>query len=111
MAPRQETAQNRWVMTPDQIREAEARYQVPKDSGLVARSLQHFYETDPDVIAALLPPPLAPGDKPEVSVSVGHMPDINLGAAQVAVDCRYRDAAGWYCLHLPMTTGAAAVGG
>ena len=112
MAPRQETAgQNRWVMTPDQIREAEARYQVPKDSGLVARSLQHFYETDPEVIAALLPPPLSPPETPQVWVSIGHMPDIKLGVAQVAVACRYRDEDGWYCLHLPMTTEAAVVGG
>ena len=103
--------QNRWVTTPEKLREAEARYLDPKDSGLVAHSVQHFYETDPDVIADLLPPPLTPGDAPEVWVSIGHMPDINLGVAQVAVACRYRDEAGWYCLHLPMTSEAAVVGG
>src|SRR5947209_18577288 len=96
MAPRQKVTerQNRWVMTPDQIREAETRYRAPKDSGLVARSVQHFYETDPDVVAGLLPPPLTPGERPDVWVSIGHMPDIKLGVAQVAVACRYRDENG-----------------
>jgi acetoacetate decarboxylase len=73
--------------------------------------VQHFYETDPGVVAALLPPPLTPGERPEVWVSIGDMPDIKLGVAQVAVSCRYGDEAGWYCLHLPMTTEAAVVGG
>jgi len=103
--------QNRWVTTPEQREAAEARYRVPKDSGLVAHSVQHFYETDPDVLEELLPPPLTPGAAPEVWVSIGHMPDIDLGVAQVAVACRYRDEDGWYCLHLPMTTEAAVVGG
>lgn len=103
--------QNRWVTTPEQLAAAEARYRDPKDSGLVARSVQHFYETDPDVVAQLLPPPLTPGDAPEVWVSIGHMPDIDLGVAQVAVASRYRDESGWYCLHLPMSAEAAVVGG
>jgi acetoacetate decarboxylase len=103
--------QNRWVVTPEQVQQAEARYAQPKDSGLVARSVQHFYETDPSVAADLLPPPLAPGARPEVWVSIGHMPDIELGVAQVAVACRHGDEDGWYCIHLPMTTEAAVVGG
>jgi acetoacetate decarboxylase len=103
--------QNRWVATREQIKDAEARYASPKDSGLVARSVQHFYETDPGIVAALLPPPLAPGDRPEVWVSIGRMPDIDLGVAQVAVACRYGEEDGWYCLHLPMTAEAAVVGG
>lgn len=52
--------QNRWVATRQQVREAEARYVAPEESGLVATSVQHFYETVPEVVAALLPPPLAP---------------------------------------------------
>lgn len=107
----QRTRQNRWVVTRQQVAQAEARYVDPKDSGLVARSLQHFYETDPSVVADLLPPPLVPADRPDVWVSIGHMPDIDLGVAQVAVACRYRDEDGWYCLHLPMSAEAAVVGG
>ena len=103
--------QNRWVTTPEQLREAEARYTSPKDSGLVAHSVQHFYETDPGVVAELLPPPLSPSERPEVWVSIGHMPDIDLGVAQVAAACRYGNEDGWYCLHLPMSTEAAVVGG
>jgi acetoacetate decarboxylase len=102
---------NRWVLTTDEVLAVEQRYANPKDSGMVATSAQLFYETDPAVIAALLPPPLAPGEAPTVWVSIGHMPKISIGVAQIAVACRYGDENGWYCLHLPMTTEAVVVGG
>jgi acetoacetate decarboxylase len=103
--------QNRWVMSVDKVRAAEARYSDPKDSGYVATAIQAVYESDPEVIAELLPPPLAPADEPHVWVSIGRMVDFDLGVAQVAVKARYGDEVGWYCLHLPMTTEMAVVGG
>lgn len=106
-----EARQNRWVLSVDDVRKAEARYADPKPSGLFAQSVQVFYETEAAVIAELLPPPLTPGDAPTVWVSIGYMKEFALGVAQVAVACRYRDEVGWYCLHLPMTTEAAVVGG
>lgn len=102
---------NRWVMTSDEVRAVERRYSDPKGSPFVACSVQVFYETDPDAAAEVLPPPLQPANAPEVWVSVGHMPEIDLGVAQVAVRCRHGDEDGWYCLHLPMTTEAAVIGG
>jgi acetoacetate decarboxylase len=103
--------QNRWVMSVDEVRAAEARYSDPKDTGYVATSIQAFYETDPEVIAELLPPPLVPAEEPEVWISIGRMVDFELGVAQVAVKARYGDEIGWYCLHLPMTTESAVIGG
>lgn len=102
---------NRWVVTREEFEEAEHKYVRPSDSGFVAQSAQVFYETDPDTVSELLPPPLALGSAPTVWVSIGHMPQIHLGVAQVAVACRYGDEDGWYCLHLPMTAEAAVVGG
>lgn len=103
--------QNRWVVTREQFEEAERKYVRPSDSGYIAQSAQVFYDTDADTVAELLPPPLAPGAAPTVWVSIGHMSQFNLGVAQVAVACRYGDEQGWYCLHLPMTTEPAVVGG
>src|SRR5680860_1323981 len=108
MAPER---QNRWVLTTDEVRAAEARYSDPKDSGYVATSIQAFYETDPEVVAELLPPPLVPAAEPVVWISIGRMVDFDLGVAQVAVKARYGDEVGWYCLHLPMTTESAVIGG
>src|SRR5688500_18697311 len=104
-------ARNRWLVSPERYAEAERRYTAPADSGMVAQSAQVFYETDPEVHAATIPPPLEPHEVPEVWVSIGWMPVIALGVAQVALRCRLDGEEGWYCLHLPMTTEAAVVGG
>ena len=102
---------NRWVYPIEEVRAAERRYAEPKMSGMVAESAQVIYESDPAAIAELLPPPLQSGARPEVWVSVGRIPQVSLGVAQVAVACRYGDEDGWYCLHLPMSAEAAVVGG
>jgi acetoacetate decarboxylase len=108
---------NRWITTREGFDAAEARYREPKDSGLVAQSVQHFYLTDPTVHAETLPPPLLPGDRPEVWVSIGWMESLSLGVAQVALRCQVDLGGdggledGWYCIHLPMTMEAAVVGG
>lgn len=102
--------QNRWVVTREQFDAAEERYVNPSDSGLLSNSAQVFYRSDPDTLAELLPPPLTPRE-PIVWASFGDIPQIGLGVAQVAVACRYGDEDGWYCLHLPMTTETAVVGG
>ncbi|MDQ3292842.1 MAG: acetoacetate decarboxylase family protein [Actinomycetota bacterium] len=104
-------SQNRWVVTPEHYTEAERRYRDPADSGMVAQSVQVFYETDPAQHKATIPPPLEAHEIPEVWVSIGWMPLISLGVAQVALRCRLAGEEGWYCLHLPMTTEAAVVGG
>jgi acetoacetate decarboxylase len=102
---------NRWVHTTEEVKAAEQRYVEPKQSGMVAQSAQVIYETDPAALAELLPPPLQPPDQPEVWVSIGSIPQVSLGVAQLAVACRYGDEDGWYCLHLPMSAEAAVVGG
>ena len=108
--PRSSSRTNRWVVTRDQFAAAEQRYATPADSGLVAQSAQIFYESDPTTLRELLPPPLE-ATTPTVWVSFGYLAQIDLGVAQVAVACSYRGEEGWYCLHLPMSTEAAVVGG
>ena len=77
-------------------------------------SLEAVYETDPDVIAAVLPPPLKPGPEPLVrlNISTVTMPgDLIFGAGWFGVQACHDDVLGEYPLLMPMTTEQATVGG
>ena len=77
-------------------------------------SLEAVYETDPDVIAAVLPPPLKPGPEPLVrlNISMVTMPgDLIFGAGWFGVQACHDDVLGEYPLLMPMTTEQATVGG
>lgn len=80
-----------------------------------ATTLVAIYETDPDVIAAVLPPPLTPLDEPLVRVTIATV-DVGrgypiFGAGTVAVMCRHEDVEGDYALVMPMTTEQSVIGG
>jgi acetoacetate decarboxylase len=80
-----------------------------------ATSLVATYETEPEAIAAVLPPPLSPPAEPLVrvtiaTVDVGHGYPV-FGAGTVAVHARHDDVDGDYALVMPMTTEQAVVGG
>jgi acetoacetate decarboxylase len=83
--------------------------------GAWATSLVATYETDPDVVAAVLPPPLEPTDRPLVSVKVATV-DIGrglppFGAGSFAVQARHEGTVGNYALLMPMTTEQSVIGG
>ncbi|MFE7777497.1 acetoacetate decarboxylase family protein [Streptomyces sp. NPDC057445] len=90
-------------------RAAGARLPDIWSTGVVA-----VWETDPDVVAAVLPPPLKPTERPLVRAAVskvdlpGHQP---LGAGSVAVAAAHGDQQGWYPLVMPMTGERALIGG
>lgn len=80
-----------------------------------ATSLVAVYETDPAAIAAVLPPPLEPGDEPLVRISIARV-DVGrgypvFGAGTFAVQARHEDTIGNYPLVMPMTTEQAVIGG
>jgi acetoacetate decarboxylase len=82
------------------------------------RQLRARYETDPELIAAVLPPPLAPGSRPEIGVTISevaiHMApgfDIQIGAAIFGARAVYEGVEGLYMITMPMTTEGAVVGG
>ncbi|HXW39324.1 MAG TPA: acetoacetate decarboxylase family protein [Acidimicrobiales bacterium] len=80
-----------------------------------ATTLVATYETDPEAVAAVLPPPLQAPDEPLVRVTVATV-DVGrgygiFGAGTFAVHCRYEDTAGDYALVMPMTTEQATIGG
>jgi acetoacetate decarboxylase len=82
--------------------------------GAWATTLVARYETDPDVIAAVLPPPLTPSDQPLVKVTIATV-DIEglptFGAGSFSVQARHEGTVGYYALVMPMSTEQAVIGG
>ena len=101
---------NRWV------REVSPSPAATQDGGIQLPSIPQLevtYLTDPDVIAALLPPPLEPMDEPRAHVRVTDI-DIEFGAFKhrervgyFAVDASYEGEAGEYPLVIPIDLESA----
>ncbi|MEZ5382441.1 MAG: acetoacetate decarboxylase family protein [Microthrixaceae bacterium] len=96
-------------------REAPNREVAATKIGAWSTSLTATFLTDPEVIAAVLPPPLEPPDEPVVKVSISRV-DLGggrgpFGAGTFAVAARHRDTEGFYPLLMPMTTEQAVIGG
>ncbi|MFE1861971.1 acetoacetate decarboxylase family protein [Streptomyces anandii] len=72
-----------------------------------------LWETDPEAVAAVLPPPLKPTGSPLVRVSISQvgMPGYPLGAGSFAVAAAHDGVEGWYPLVMPMTHERALTGG
>ena len=72
------------------------------------------YETDPELIAAVLPKPLEPADEPLVRLTITsvEMPGLPaFGAGWFGVAARHGDDLGEYPIFMPMTTEQSVVGG
>ncbi|WP_037577615.1 acetoacetate decarboxylase family protein [Phaeacidiphilus oryzae] len=71
------------------------------------------WETDPDAVAAVLPPPLKPDEHALVRLNISQVDLLGhpLGAGSVSVSARHGDRAGWYALVMPMSTERALVSG
>ena len=79
-----------------------------------SQCLEVTYETDPELVAAVLPPPLEPGPRPLVRLNLTQvtMPgNLTFGAGWFGVQARHGDLVGEYPLFMPMTTEQATVGG
>ena len=79
-----------------------------------SQALTAIYETDPDVIASVLPPPLQPPAEPLVraTITTVDMPGgYTFGAGYFAVRASHEGVEGEYPLLMPMTTEQATVGG
>lgn len=82
--------------------------------GAWATILAAVYETAPDIIAAVLPPPLEPSGQPLVKVTIATV-DIEglptFGAGSFSVQARHEGTVGYYPLVMPMTTEQSVIGG
>jgi acetoacetate decarboxylase len=88
----------------------EASSQLPD---MWSTGVHALWETDPDAVAAVLPPPLKPTARPLVRATINQVDIFGtpLGAAAISVACAHGDKEGWYCLVMPMTTERALIGG
>lgn len=109
-------ARVRWVKTPEQLEKSAAAN--PEFLSSTVRSLRAVYETDPRIVAALIPRPLAPAARPEVCVTFSHVamhvrPEltIEIGSGVFGVRASYDGVEGLYLLTMPMTAEQAVLGG
>ena len=84
----------------------------PDGPKMWSRNLLAFYETDADIVAAVMPKPLEP-TQPHVRINFGQvdMESGPLGACTFSVKCRHGDVEGCYDLLMIMTTEGAVTGG
>lgn len=103
----------RYVKTPEQVARLQDALAAP--AFLDIRSLGVTFESDPDVLAELLPPPLALAGDARVSVSVSEIRRSNcvgpFNGAQVTIPCEFEGEQGNYCVTMPMSTDTAVIFG
>lgn len=80
-----------------------------------AEMLAVYWQTKPDIIKRLLPPPLKPAEMPIIFAFVADYPRTNFGSiykeAAVFLSCEYGGIEGGYCLAMPVTDDMALVAG
>jgi len=109
-------ARVRWVKSLEQVkRAAEAN---PEFLPSTVRSIRCVYETDPAIVAAVIPRPLVPAERPEVCVTFSHVamhitPEFTfeIGSAIFGVRALYDGVPGIWLLTMPMTSEQAVVPG
>lgn len=71
-----------------------------------AKMMGVMFQTKPEIVARLLPPPLKPTDMPGGLIFIAQYPKTNLGPgyreAALYLNCRYKDEPGTYCLSMPI---------
>ena len=85
-----------------------------KKADIWSQAVTAVYETDPEIVAAILPPPLRPGPAPLVRVTITRveMPGLPVfGAGWIGVQARHEDRLGEYPIFMPMTTEQSLIGG
>lgn len=101
-----------FVKTKAEIEAIEGRLRNPQF--LDARVLQFQYETDPDLVRELLPPPLVATDRPEVLVRVGQYKSNCVGdfsGAGIYLPARFEDVTGVYVVTMFMDTDTSVIFG
>ena len=80
-----------------------------------AEMLSVFWETKPEIIAGLLPPPLKPAQQPIAMAFVAYYPATNFDAiyheSALFVRASFNGEEGSYCLAMPVTSDMAMAGG
>jgi acetoacetate decarboxylase len=99
--------------TQDELRNREVEATA---TGAWSTTLVAIYETDPEIVASVLPPPLEAPPDPLVRVTIASV-DMQkqgipiFGAATFAVMARHEGTDGDYALVMPMSTEQSVIGG
>ncbi|MGI8925775.1 MAG: acetoacetate decarboxylase family protein [Tepidiformaceae bacterium] len=103
----------RFVKSPEEIARLQEAFATP--AFLDIRSLAITFESDPEVIAELIPPPLRPAADPTVSISISEIRRSDcvgpFNGCSVNLACTYEGEPGFYCLTMPMSTDTAVIFG
>ena len=80
-----------------------------------AEMLVVYWETKPEIIKRLLPPPLKPTSNPIANAFIAHYPKTNFGVTYnegaLFLSAEYDGVEGSYCLSMPVTDDQALVAG
>jgi acetoacetate decarboxylase len=103
----------RFVKTNDEIRRIQSIYS--RCQYLATRNLTVLFETTPEAVRALLPPPLEPTPEALGTASVGEIANSNcvgpFTAAALYLRARYEDIVGNYCIAMAASTPEAVTFG
>jgi acetoacetate decarboxylase len=109
-------ARLRYLKSAEQVKQAAAANPEFLESRV--RSIRVVYETDPAIVAAVMPQPLEPTDRPEVCVTFSQVaiqlgPDqsFEIGSTIFGVKACCDGVEGIYLITMPMTTEQAVVPG
>src|ERR1700759_80836 len=87
----------------------------PGQAGLIwCHAVTALWETDPEAVAAVLPPPLSPAERPLVrlTLTIVEMPGLPaFGAGWLGGGAVHGDQPGEYPIFMPMTTEQSVIGG
>ena len=95
-------------------RQVNREIEATRAGDIWSQAVTAVYETEPDIVAAVLPPPLEPGPEPLVRVTITRveMPGLPVfGAGWIGVQARHQDRLGEYPIFMPMTTEQSLTGG
>jgi len=111
-------AKLRYVQDPEKLASVLAARRAGGGMNNVVKTLRAFYETYPEIAAALLPKPLTPDADPVVMVQFSHVEMhpapgkvVTSGTCTVGVAARYQGRPGWYVLAMPMEGEFVVIGG
>ena len=86
-----------------------------KDAATIydGESINFVYETKPEIVERLLPPPLEPLERPIASMYIADFPRTNFGViyreAALMLLCKYKEKIGVYTLSMPVDNDMAMV--
>jgi acetoacetate decarboxylase len=102
-----------FVKTPDEL--AVVMQRLPRPEFHRAQMLFVFWETKPEIVARLLPPPLEPIPYPVAGALVAYYPETNFGPAYhegaLFIGAHFQGVPGNYCLAMPVSDDLAMAGG